>query len=226
MGILEEAHRYANAGLYVIPIRERDKRPAIRTGPEHMKMATVSHGVIWSWFTKHPEWNVAIACSSSRIVVIDVDGPEGETVLAHFVRVHGELPATWEAKTSRGRHLLYRWPEGHRIATSSAGPKLDIRGAGSYIVAPPSIHPSGSIYEWTVTDVPIPEAPKWLVDWTPTPATVTQKRSAGVAGVDRDFAIDITDAMWDAVIEQLLFRGNTAGADFAREMKREPCWNV
>jgi hypothetical protein len=66
----------------------------------------------------------------------------------------------------RGRHLFFKMPQGPvgnsagRIATG-----IDVRGAGGYVLAPPSVHPSGRRYEWSVDCAPkIAEAPTWLLD--------------------------------------------------------------
>ena len=48
------------------------------------------------------------------------------------------------------------------------GPGLDVKADGGYVVAPPSIHPSGDLYTWEVEhhpdDVPLAECPAWLVN--------------------------------------------------------------
>jgi hypothetical protein len=51
-------------------------------------------------------------------------------------------------------------------------PALDYKGRNGYVVAPPSVHPSGSVYRWYAgeddpyrgVDAPIPSAPPWLTD--------------------------------------------------------------
>jgi hypothetical protein len=47
------------------------------------------------------------------------------------------------------------------------GEGLDIRGAGGYVVAPPSLHCSGRQYQWNVDfhpdDVPLAPIPAWLM---------------------------------------------------------------
>lgn len=212
MEVRQEAHRYADAGLYVIPVRHADKRPAIKTGPEHRTAATVSHKVIDAWWEAHPEWGVAIVCSPSRLVVVDVDGPTGEETLARLEYLYGPTPTTWQSSTPNGRHLLYRWPTDLPVRTTIAGPKLDIRGAGSYIVAPPSVHPSGNRYMWDRTDVAIAAAPTWLV----------AGRSDSVEGANRsvsgttEFAVDVNDNVWAGLEARFRFAGR---ADVAETIK-------
>ena len=197
MDTLSEALRYGEAGLHVIPIRARSKRPAIRTGPAHTDAATVDPLVIYDWFADRPDWNVAIVCTPSKLVVIDIDGPEGEVSLTKLTDMYGDPPATWEAETANGRHLLYRWPTNHPIPTFSADTKLDIRGAGSYIVAPPSTHPTGHIYRWTATGGPIPDAPRWLTDRRGSTAVTSLARSGSR---DRTFTAMVTTEMLESVL--------------------------
>ena len=125
---------------------ERGKKPALpRTGKEHA-VATTDADQIREWWTTNPRWNIGIACTANRLAVIDIDGPAGvEWIKDH----HLPMPDTWTATTSEGRyHYYYRWPEGTRIKTRRIAPELEIRAAGAYLVAPPSIHPDGGIYRW------------------------------------------------------------------------------
>jgi hypothetical protein len=80
--------------------------------------------------------------------------------------LQGDTP-TRQQTTAKGRHRLYRHPGTDTRNTTAlhgvAG--LDVRGDGGYIVAAPSVHPSGVVYEWEND-----------IDLAPLPAWVTRKR--------------------------------------------------
>src|SRR5262249_39657918 len=40
---------------------------------------------------------------------------------------------------------------------------IDVRADGSYVAAPPSVHPDGPIYRWSNHGVPPVPAPEWLI---------------------------------------------------------------
>jgi hypothetical protein len=85
----------------------------------------------------------------SFLVAIDVDGPM--SLLAELERKAGPLPATLTAKTPRGFHLIYRWPEGKqhpKNQTSLVAGHVDVRSAGGQIAVVPSRHFSGGRYQW------------------------------------------------------------------------------
>ncbi|HLI78147.1 MAG TPA: bifunctional DNA primase/polymerase, partial [Acidobacteriaceae bacterium] len=69
-------------------------------------------------------------------------------------------------RTGRGEHRYYRHPgrEVRNFAGRVQG--LDLRGDGGYVVAPPSLHPSGRRYEWALSpqDAPPSEMPAWLLE--------------------------------------------------------------
>lgn len=152
MTLKEYALHYADMGLAVFPLRPKDKRPATANG---CKDATKDKSQINAWWDKHPDCNIGIATGSisGGLVVIDLDkddnkGLDGYAVLKEWQREHGMLPETAMSITGRGGyHYFYRdtarWQ--NRIGLYDG---VDVRGEGGYIVAPPSIHPNGRIYEW------------------------------------------------------------------------------
>lgn len=76
-----------------------------------------------------------------------------------------ELPITVSQRTgSGGLHYFYKWIEGVGNTVGLEN-KIDIRADGGYVVIAPSWHPKGE-YEWLVApkDVPLADAPKWLIE--------------------------------------------------------------
>ena len=153
----------ARRGLHVHPCRPRSKLPATVKG---CRDATVDPKIIECWWQSNPDYNIAIATGeASHIFVIDVDGLEAEAELRKLEGQHCELPPTVEVITARGRHLYFEWP-GRMVRNSAGkvGPGLDIRGEGGYVLAPPSVHPSGRRYALSVDSVDTPAAaPEWLL---------------------------------------------------------------
>ena len=101
----------------------------------------------------------------SRIFVIDIDGPDAEAELRKLEAQYGPIPPTVESITARGRHLFFHYPE--QPVRNSAGklaPGIDVRGDGGYVLAPPSKHPSGRRYCWSVDSAnAFAPAPEWLL---------------------------------------------------------------
>jgi putative DNA primase/helicase len=64
-----------------------------------------------------------------------------------------------------------------RNSTGILGKGLDIRANGGYVVAPPSLHPSGLLYEWLAPEQPLADVPPWmlakLAEAKPAPAAQT-----------------------------------------------------
>ena len=86
----------------------------------------------------------------SNLVVIDVDPPEGLDTLRRM-QDHGVIRETAAVRTgSGGGHLYYQHPGGKVLSgAGKAGPKVDVKADGGYVVAPPSVHPrTGQPYKW------------------------------------------------------------------------------
>lgn len=178
---LDAALRYASRGWAVFPVHTMrgdrcscghwkacdspGKHP--RT-PNGLKDASTAENVLRSWWKQWPDANVAIVTGAvSGLVVIDIDGDVGRLSLDELVATRGPLPVTLEAQTGgHGRHLLFVHPgeEIRNSAGSKLGPCLDVRGDGGYIVAAPSLHKSGRLYEWVDFSADLAEMPAWLVE--------------------------------------------------------------
>jgi hypothetical protein len=155
----------ARRRLAVFPCRPREKRPATANG---VLAATTNPKQIERWWRVNPEFNVGVATGTpSEIFVVDVDGHEAEAALQKLEAAHGALPPTVETITGRGRHLYFRAPADVDIRNSAGrvAPGIDVRANGGYVLAPPSVHPSGRRYCWSVDSADaIADAPFWLLD--------------------------------------------------------------
>jgi hypothetical protein len=164
----DAALRYARLGLCVIPLHAGAKKPIFENWPE---VATKDQAIISRWWQQTPQANVGIATGKrSGVFVLDVDPKNGgldsyETLLSK----HGQFPNTWQQITgSKGTHLFFRYPSFPVKNAAGIFPGIDIRGDGGQVVAPPSIHPNGTPYEWDGLDeieqTRIAEAPMWLLE--------------------------------------------------------------
>jgi hypothetical protein len=157
---------YLARGWSVIPLRPRDKRPAIAW--QDYQQALPAADAVGIWFTRWPDANLGIVTGRvSGLVVMDVD-PEhgGADSLSALQRRHGALPPTMEATSGGGgRHLYFAHPGGHVRNRVALAPGIDLRGDGGMIVAPPSVHPSGRRYAWRAGRGPGEAAPAALPRW-------------------------------------------------------------
>lgn len=154
--MLEIALKYLSLGWSIIPVKQGSKLPAISSWLEYQKRQPTTEEVT-KWWTEMPQSNIAIVCGKvSGIIVVDLDKGSDRSQL--------DLPITLVSKTGGGGfHYFYKWREGLVGAKVGIQQKVDIRSDNSYIVAPPSLHQSGNLYEWTVDEnEPIVDAPSWL----------------------------------------------------------------
>lgn len=89
--------------------------------------------------------------------------------MEELISEHGLLPDTVEAKSGGGgRHILFQYPGSINAFKSSIKPGIDIKADGGYIVAAPSLHDSGNLYEWELSSHPLrvalAKAPEWLLN--------------------------------------------------------------
>src|SRR5580765_278099 len=162
-GMIGTALALARRRLQVFPCVPREKRPATASG---CKDATTDAGTIRQWWEQEPDYNVAVATGAvSAVFAIDIDGLDAEAELRKLEADHDKLPATVEVITPRGRHLYFMMP--HVPVRNSAGKVaagIDVRGDGGYVLVPPSVHPSGKAYAWSVDSAAtVADAPAWLL---------------------------------------------------------------
>jgi hypothetical protein len=164
--VADAALKYLDFGFSVIPLG-LDKRPMLSSWRSFQKRHPLESQVR-SWFEQWPDAGVGIVTGwLSRLVVVDLDS---DKAVEHVRKQMKRYPPT--VKTGKGWHLYYRYPAEKEIRNSvNADIGLDIRGDGGYVVAPPSIHPSGRKYEWSTTrhlwNTQMPVLPEFLIDERP-----------------------------------------------------------
>ena len=173
--LLHTALTLAAHGLHVFPCWPARKEPATSHG---FLDATTDPDVIRQWWRHEPQFNVAVATGElSKIFVVDIDGLDAESELRKLEAEHGALPATVEAITGHGRHLYFKMPGiSVRNSESRIAPKIDVRGSGGYALCPPSLHPSGKRYAWSVDSAKaFAAAPDWLLARIASAPTAAQR---------------------------------------------------
>lgn len=125
---------YASQGVPVFPLRDGRKDP--RT-PQGFKDATTDAATVAAWWERWPSANIG-APAGVLFDVIDLDGPEAAAA------VDALYPEGWpstiaQTRTPRpgGRHLFI--PVMGAPSKANLRPHLDTRGAGGYVVLPPSV---------------------------------------------------------------------------------------
>jgi hypothetical protein len=156
------AQRLAAHGLPVFPCRARDKKPATRNG---LKDATTDLRRIEAAWRRWPDLNIGVPTGAvSGVVVLDVDGDDGQDSLHYLEDEHEVLPDTKSITTpSGGQHFWFKHPD-KEIRNTAGYPErnLDIRGDGGYVLVPPSIGPNGVGY-FVDDESPMTHMPAWLV---------------------------------------------------------------
>lgn len=128
---------YARVGWPVFPVRPDAKEPATRHGV--LDAETNPHTVTRFW-VRNPDANVGIATGAPGPTVLDVDvahGRPGPRSLNEAIR-SGLVPSPMASvrTPSGGQHHYFLGDNQRNGSLPKHG--LDLRGAGGYVVAPPS----------------------------------------------------------------------------------------
>ncbi len=144
------AKRYKTLGFSIIPLQgarnpQQPKQPAIKWARFQHSFATEDE--LHTWFGEQADVGIGIVCGRvSRLMVLDFDSA---SAASEFRRVCPDMVKTFTvlSGTRHLPHLYFRLAEGKLIPTSAyAG--VDLRGEGSYVVAPPTQIGSAA---WTVS---------------------------------------------------------------------------
>ncbi|RLC33897.1 hypothetical protein DRH14_04130 [Candidatus Shapirobacteria bacterium] len=139
---------YRSWNISFFPLKERDKKPAIKWEEYTKRHPTEDEIEYWK---NNGTRNYGAVCGSisGNLVVIDVDKEELFTKLSL-----GELAnATFTVKTGKGYHLYVRTdkPMKRKSLMWEKHEELRFQGEGSYVVMCGSVHPTGREYEHLAT---------------------------------------------------------------------------
>lgn len=161
--LTEAAIQYLGLGLKVIALTGKTPNVQLHKTGLHSHLAGAPESdediAFVASFFEHPDTTGVGILTNFPYVVVDIDGEEGAIEWARLLddKRNTELSdgARWVAKTGRGLHLWFATsvPTG----TIKLGTKLDLKGDGGYVAAPPSKHPDGGTYTWIMP--PSAEAP-------------------------------------------------------------------
>ena len=188
----EAALEYVDKGFFVFPCcwptesgacgcgrnhkgRDIGKRPLTDHG---FQDATQTHQGVKEYWTRWP--NANIGWWPKRNIVLDEDNKndsKGAESLVKMQNDYGPLPPTLTnlSGSHLGHHFIYKNPTDREIGNvdlKNVYPGIDIRGDRGYILLPPSLHLTGGRYE-TQDNLPIAEAPEWLITLLTTPGKNT-----------------------------------------------------
>lgn len=148
--LLETAQWLHDLGFNVLPLPLGSKEPKIgdkamwfeRFGLYYQRLAR--EDLAWVFAGR---CNIAVATgrTSGNLFVIDCETPE--SFKFHCQQAAAKGIPLFTTITGRGGHIYLRAAEGE--VSSIQLVDAEIRGQSKqYVVAPPSVHPSGAVYEW------------------------------------------------------------------------------
>lgn len=142
--ILQAALAWHARGIATIPLDYGVKQASIKWGRYQKNLPSEKELAIW--FGGRPR-NLAVITGWQGLTVIDFDSLDWYLLWNDIYHID-----TYQVLTARGVHVYLF--EDHPSRGVSLPGALDIKSAGGYVLAPPSKHPSGWIYQ-VLTDAPI-----------------------------------------------------------------------
>ena len=146
--MIEFVKAYQDAGFSFFPLPYKEKASRIKWEEYQKRLPTEDE--VTRWFNGD-KTNLAIVTGqiSGGLVALDCDSPERYAELSETIKTKLSLTdikdSTWITQTGRGFQIWFKVEE---FTKSAKFPQLDIKAEGGYVVAPPSIHPSGKTYRF------------------------------------------------------------------------------
>ncbi len=134
---------YAQHGLHTLPLRPRTKEVILNEWKPYQEKAP-SQVELELWFKGKSPSDVGIAVIlGGGIIGIDFDKPE---LMPFVIGEKDPRDYTWVARTDKGIHIYLRADNiKNNVEISGV---VELKAKNKYLVTPPSIHPSGTVYKW------------------------------------------------------------------------------
>ena len=217
--IYEAACRLADLGCTVFPVD--GKVPAIKWG--RLRTKPPDEYQIRDWFFRNDYFGIGMILgdASQSICVRDFDDRESfSSWRSRYAVLAAELPT---ALTRRGGHVYFR---SSMLSTTKLS-NGEFRGINSYVVAPPSPHPSGGRYDWLL---PLDRLPPFVdpveAGLLPQPAVrgLSQRQNTTALGnrlIDVPLEVAVVSAI-QATLPRCVGQRNDLVFEFARRLKAIP----
>ncbi|MDO9579083.1 MAG: bifunctional DNA primase/polymerase, partial [Bacteroidales bacterium] len=141
---------YEKERLRYFPLLWGQKKGTVKWEPLQSRAPTFAE--LAEWFQDGKPTNVAIICGgvSNGLVALCFNASDGASEFFGQKLWDKLLASTFVVKTPRGVHVYLRSSTlipSQIIARGDNKSWLEIRADGNYIAVPPSLHPSGVLYE-------------------------------------------------------------------------------
>ncbi len=237
--MVEYALKLAAEGFHVVPLYEpvfdggghlvgcscnrgkhcknAGKHPRVKWASE----ATTNERQIKEWWGGWPKANIAIDCGKSGIVVLDIDSYK-DICEAGDLDIDDDTVRVLTG--GGGLHLYYQMPQDKRYGCSKGKLPLgvDVKGGGGYVVAPASMHKSGTRYEFECDhgpdEIEIKKLPEYLrekLDAAQPNGPVPEVNFTGASSAAPDLAKWKLSARMLGLIHNPLPKGQRSEADMA-----------
>jgi bifunctional DNA primase/polymerase-like protein len=195
--VVDTAMRYVAAGISVFPLNVTITAGRKKVSPisNWDGASSTDPATVREWFDQNGRWRTAslgIDCGKSGLVVVDLDGADGIANWDALVITH-RFGATWRSSTpGGGQHWYFRADPAVALGNSASkvAPRVDVRGAGGFVIAPPSTDARGR-YTWLEGEpewAQLPVLPQLVVDRTATRPQVPHRvYQPGGNGTQRRF---------------------------------------
>lgn len=145
-----------DAGFVLLPVPLRKKAPVVEGGwKAYQHQATRPTAEQYrAWFGPRYHGNAWMACGGvSQVFVLDIDSEAADRFWRDVMGLGPAMDATVSVQTAKGHHYWFWVPadstaKGWSYHSATNPVSFDVRGQGTGVVIPPSIHETGVVYRW------------------------------------------------------------------------------